>query len=192
VTHYREGHVDPGERKDGVRRWGMEAKDTTRDPRKEGAMTTSELPAWTMEDLWQGEQVNFAAHLAIMFRYLQAHDLDLDDFIRFVGEQVLPSWRGRGATVPIMLTGILRNVRANGGTVFEVTMTETRGEAIVSRLLRPDVMDRYGIPADQAERFWAKCLPIGQALGMRFTRTPLGDGRNQIVLERIAETATLF
>jgi hypothetical protein len=154
--------------------------------RKEGAMTTSELPAWTMEELWQGEQVNFAAHLAIMFKYLQAHGLDLDDFIRYVGTAVLPSWKRRGATVPIMLIGILRNVRANGGTVFEVMMDEARSEATVSRLLRPDVMDRYGIPAELAERFWDKFIPIGQALGIRFTRTVLGDGRNQIVLERIA------
>ena len=149
-------------------------------------MTTSELPAWTMEELWQGEQVNFAAHLAIMFKYLQAHGLDLDDFIRYVGTQVLPSWQRRGATVPIMLTHILRNLRANGGTVFAATMDEARGEAIVSPLLRPDVMDRYGIPADLAERFWDKFIPIGQALGIRFTRKDLGDGRNQIVLERIA------
>jgi hypothetical protein len=149
-------------------------------------MTANALPVWTMEELWQGEQVNFAAHLAIMFKYLQAHGLDLDDFIRYVGQQVLPSWRGRGATVPIMLTNILRNVRANGGTVFEVTMDEARGQAVVSRLLRRDVMERFGIPAAQAERFWDKFIPIGQALGIRFTRTELGDGRNQIVLERIA------
>jgi hypothetical protein len=133
-----------------------------------------------------GGAVNFAAHLAIMFKYLQAHGLDLDDFIRYVGQQVLPSWRGRGATVPIMLTNILRNVRANGGTVFEVTMDEARGQAVVSRLLWSDVMERFGIPAAQAERFWDKFIPIGQALGIRFTRTELGDGRNQIVLERIA------
>ena len=149
-------------------------------------MSVNELPAWTMEELWQGEQVNFAAHLAIMFKYLQARGLDLDDFIRYVGEQVLPSWRGRGATMPIMLTNILRNVRANGGTVFEVTMDEARGEAIVSRLLRPDVMERFGIPAAQAERFWNKFLPIGQALGIAFTRRARDDDRNQIVLERIA------
>ena len=91
-----------------------------------------------------------------------------------------------GATVPIMLTGILRNIRANSGTVFEATMDEARGEALVSQLLRPDVMDRYGIPADLAERFWDKFIPIGQALGIRFTRTPLGEGRNRIVLERIS------
>ena len=157
----------------------------TRDPRTEGAMTTSALPAWTLEDLWQGEQVNFAAHLAIMFKYLQAHGLDLDEFIRYVGTQVLPSWQRRGATVPILLTGILRNLRANGGTVFEATMDEARGEAVVSRLLRPDVMDRYGIPAEQAERFWDKFIPIGQALGIRFTRTELRDGRNRILLERV-------
>lgn len=47
-------------------------------------------------------------------------------------------------------------------------------------------MDRYGIPPELAERFWDKFIPIGQALGIRFTRTVLGDGRNQIVLERIA------
>ena len=149
-------------------------------------MTTSELPAWTMEELWQGEQVNFAAHLAIMFRYLQTHGLDLDDFIRYVGMQVLPSWQRRGATVPIMLTHILRNLRANGGTVFAATMDEARGEAIVSQLLRPDVMERDGIPAEQAERFWDKFIPIGQALGIRFTRTALDEGKNRIVLERIA------
>jgi len=149
-------------------------------------MNTVGLPAWTTEELWQGEQVNFAAHMAIMFKYLQAHGLDLDDFIRYVGEQVLPGWQQRGATVPAMLTGILRNVRANGGTVFEATMDEQRGEAVVSRLLRPDVMDRYDIPAEQAERFWDKFITIGKGLGLRFTRKDLGGGRNRIFVERVA------
>jgi len=83
----------------------------TRSPREEQeAVTTSEFPACTMDE---------------------AHGLDLDDFIPYVGTQVLPSWQRRRATAPIMLTGILRNVRANGGTVFEVGMDEERGEAIV-------------------------------------------------------------
>ena len=90
-------------------------------------MTASELPACSMEELWQGEQVNFAAHLAIMFRCLQAHGLDLDGFIRYVGMQVLPSWQRRGATAPSMLTHILRNLRANGGTFSRLTMDEARG-----------------------------------------------------------------
>ncbi len=142
--------------------------------------------AWTPDELWQHEQVNFAAHLAIMFHYLQQHGLDPADFTRFAGEAVLPSWKRRGATVPAMMNGILRNVLANGGMVEAVTIGEQEAEATVGSLLRLDVMERYGISADQAERFWDKFIPIGQALGIRFTRTPLGDGRNRIVLERLS------
>jgi hypothetical protein len=83
-----------------------------------------------------------------------------------------------------MMRGILHNVRANGGQVFSVTMDEQRAAAVVSRLLRPDVMDRYGIPAAQAEQLWDKFLPIGQALGIRFSRKELDGERSEIVLER--------
>jgi len=57
---------------------------------------------------------------------------------------------------------------------------------MVSRLLRPDVMDRYGIPAEQAERLWDKFITIGKGLGLRFTRKDLGGGRNRIFVERVA------
>ena len=141
---------------------------------------------WTTEELWQQEQVNFSAHIAIMFHYLQTHGLDPADFTRYAGEAVLPSWKRRGGTVADMMQGILRNVLANGGSVEAVTIGERQAEATVSSLLRLDVMERYGIPAEQAERFWDKFIPIGQALGIRFTRKELDGGRNQIVLERIA------
>ena len=141
---------------------------------------------WTPDELWQHEQVNFAAHLAIMFHYLKQHGFDPNDFIRYAGESVLLSWTRRGDSVADMMNGILRNVLANGGSVEAVTIGERQAEATMSSLLRLDVMERYGISAEQAERFWDKFIPIGQALGIRFTRTVLGDGRNQIVLERIA------
>jgi hypothetical protein len=120
-----------------------------------------------------------------MFHYLQKHGLDPADFTRFAGESVLPSWKRRGDTVADMMNGVLHNVLANGGSVVAVTIGEQQAEATVSSLLRLDVMERYGIPAAQAERFWDRFIPIGQALGIRFTRTALGDGRNQIVLERM-------
>ena len=53
----------------------------TRAPREEEATTRGEIPAWTRDELRQGEQVNFAAYLAIMSKCLQANGLDLDDFI---------------------------------------------------------------------------------------------------------------
>lgn len=34
---------------------------------------------WTTEELWKREQLNFAAHMAIMFEYLQKQGLSVDD-----------------------------------------------------------------------------------------------------------------
>ncbi len=54
---------------------------------------------WTPDELRQQEQVNFSAHLAIMFHFLEKHGLDLDEFISFVGGSVLPSWKQRGDSI---------------------------------------------------------------------------------------------
>ncbi len=141
---------------------------------------------WTMEESWQQEQVNFSAHLAIMFHFLEKHGLDLDEFISFVGGSVLPSWRRRGDTIPNVMNGILRNVLANGGTVLELTMDAEQAEARVTSLLRLDVMDRYGIPVEKASRFWNKFVPIAAALGMRFSWERMAAGYDRIRLERQA------
>jgi hypothetical protein len=132
---------------------------------------------WTPEEMWDQEQVNFSAHLVLMFRYLEKQGLGLEDFISFVGGSVLPSWKRRGDTISSVMNGILYNVLANGGAVLNVTIGEDRAEATVTSLLRLDVMDRYGIPADKASRFWDKFVPIAAALGMQFSweRTAVGQ-----------------
>ena len=138
---------------------------------------------WTAKELWEHEQVNFSLHLAIMFQYLESHGLPLDDFIRYAGEQVLPSWKRRGNTPEIMMKGILRNVLANDGSVLDVAMGDRQAEATVTSLLRLDVMEAYGITPDLAHRFWDKFIPIAEALGLRFTctRTPAGHDHIRIV-----------
>jgi hypothetical protein len=138
---------------------------------------------WTPKELWEHEQLNFSAHIAIMFQYLQDHGLAVNDFIRYTGEKVLPSWRRRGDTVEIVMNGILRNVLANGGSVLNVAIEERQAEATVTSLLRLDVAEQYGIMPDVAQRFWDKFIPIAAALGMRFTwkRTPAGHDRIQLV-----------
>ncbi len=45
---------------------------------------------WTPKELWEHEQLNFSAHIGIMFQYLQDHGLAVNDFIRYTGEKVLP------------------------------------------------------------------------------------------------------
>jgi hypothetical protein len=148
-------------------------------------MTVKAHTDWTLEELWQQEQVNFAAHMAIMFRYLEKHGLPPDDFIRFVGESVLPSWRRRGDTIPDVMNGILMNARANGATIQDVRITATKAEATVSNLLRPDVMERYGVAPDLANRFWDKFIPVADAFGMRFRSTLTPAGHARICLEKI-------
>ncbi len=46
---------------------------------------------WAPKELWDHEQLNFSAHIAIMLQYLQDHGLAVNDFIRYTGEKVLPS-----------------------------------------------------------------------------------------------------
>ncbi len=129
------------------------------------------------------EQLNFSLHLATMFQYLQAHGLAVEDFIRYTGEKVLPSWRHRGDTPEIMMNGILRNVLANGGSVLHVAIGDQNAEATVTSLLRLDVTERYGLAPELAQCFWDKFIPIAEALGMRFTwkRTPVGHDQIQLV-----------
>jgi hypothetical protein len=140
----------------------------------------------TPKELWEHEQSNFSAHIAIMFQYLEAHGLAVNDFIRYTGEKVLPSWKRRGDTPEIMMNGILRNVLANGGSVLHVTIGERLAEATVTSLLRLDVTEQYGITPDLAQRFWDKFIPIADALGMRFTWKRTEAGHDHIQLVRVA------
>lgn len=43
---------------------------------------------WTNDELWRQEQLNFAAHVAVMFTYLQKFNRSIDDFVRYTGEEV--------------------------------------------------------------------------------------------------------
>ncbi len=146
-------------------------------------MELKDYTDWTDKELWEHEQVNFSLHLAVMFQYLETHGLPVDDFIRYAGEQVLPSWKRRGGTPEIMMKGILRNVLANGGSVLDVSLGKTEAHATVTSLLRLDVMETFGTSAEVAQRFWNKFIPIAEALGLQFscTRTPAGHDHIKIV-----------
>ena len=146
-------------------------------------MTMKAYTEWTLKELWEHEQRNFSAHIAIMFQYLQEQGLAVEDFIRYTGEKVLPSWQHRGDTPEIMMNGILRNVLANGGSVLNVLIEDRQAEATVTGLLRLDVTEHYGITPELAQLFWDKFIPIAEALGMRFTwkRTPAGHDHIQLV-----------
>lgn len=150
-------------------------------------MTVKAHTEWTLEELWRQEQGSFSAHMAIMFLCLEKQGQPLDDFIRFAGESVLPTWRRRGQRVPDVMNGILFNARANRAPIRDVSITETRAEATVSNLLRPDVIKRYGIAPEMAGRFWDKFVPIASAFGLRFrfTRTRTSDGQDRIRLEKL-------
>lgn len=130
---------------------------------------------WTSEQLWQQEQSNFSAHLAMMFRWVDERGESLDDFIAYVGRASAPSWEGT-KTVEDLMEGVLINVRSNGHDVLSVERGDGRVRARVTGLVRADVMEFFGVPPEQSERFWDKFVPLAEALGMRFAWRRAGDG----------------
>jgi hypothetical protein len=125
---------------------------------------------WTTEELWKHEQLNFAAHMAIMFEYLLEQGLSVDDFVRYTADKVIPAWQeGVEKTVEDLMGGILLNVLANGGEVRETNNNDEEVTAKVSYLLNPETMQAFGSSPEMTERFWDKIVPIAEALGMDFT-----------------------
>ena len=125
---------------------------------------------WTTEELWKQEQLNFTAHMAIMFEYLQKYGLSVDDFVRYTAEKVIPGWQRKGIkTVEDFMRSILFNVAANGGEVLETNINDKEVTAKVSHLLNPEIMQILGSPPEMAERFWDKFILIAEALSMGFT-----------------------
>ena len=55
----------------------------------------------------------------------------------------------------------------------------------MTSLLRLDVMERYGIAADLAGRFWNKFIPLAAALGMRFSWERTAAGQDHIRVEKL-------
>jgi hypothetical protein len=134
---------------------------------------------WTPDELWQQEQSNFSAHLAMMFGYLVQHGLPTDEFVRFVGERSAPSWEGTEGVADLM-EGILLNVRSNGHEIVSVEMHDNRARATVTGLVRYDVMEFFGVPREQADAFWDKFHPLAEALGLSFTWQRIGDGAYEV------------
>lgn len=135
--------------------------------------STSELTAkvytdWEPEELWRHEQMNFAAHMALTFTYLQDRGLSLDDFYRYIGEKVVPSWR-ECAGIADFMNYTLVNVVANGGEVLESNSNDQRATATVTEILRSDVGERVGVAPAVLNSFWEKFVPIASSLGLVFT-----------------------
>jgi hypothetical protein len=140
---------------------------------------------WTMEELWRQERGNFSAHLALMFRYLLEQELSLDDFIRYTAEAVIAGWKPHVSTVADMMNGVLVNVLANGGQVLEADIADAEASATVTTLLDHCVMEDYGVAPETADRFWDKFIPLGDALGMRFTWERTDEGHYLIHLKEV-------
>ena len=141
---------------------------------------------WTSDELWQQEQLNFAAHLAVIFTYLPIHGLSIDDFIRYTGEEVISGWMEEVKTVAEMMNATLVNVRANGGEILEASLDDPScASARVTFLLNEQLMERLHCPVNLTSRFWDKFIPIATALGMRF-EWRLKDGQYHIQVKQKA------
>jgi hypothetical protein len=130
---------------------------------------------WSTEDLWRQEQSNFSAHLAMMFRWVEERGGSLEEFIDYVGRASAASWEGTESAEELM-EGVLLNVRSNGHEVLSVEREDGRVRARVTGLVRADVMEFFGVPAEQSDRFWDKFVPLAEALGLRFSWRRAGDG----------------
>jgi hypothetical protein len=140
---------------------------------------------WTNDELWQKEQRNFAAHVAVIFTYLQKHNLSVDDFVHYTGDEVISGWKDEVKTVADMMNAILVNVRANGGEILDASFeSDTRASATVTHLLNEELMSKFNSPVEVTSKFWDKFIPIAAALGMCFEWERLGERRYHIQVRR--------
>jgi hypothetical protein len=140
---------------------------------------------WTNDELWQQEQMNFAAHMAVMFTYLQKHGLSVDDFVRYTADEVISGWKDEVKTVADMMNAVLVNVRANGGEILDASFeSDTRASATVTYLLNEELMSTLSSPVEVTSKFWDKLIPIAAASGMRFEWERLGKRRYHIQVRR--------
>jgi hypothetical protein len=140
---------------------------------------------WTNDELWQQEQLNFAAHMAVMFTYLQKHGLSVDDFVRYTADQVIGGWKDEVKTVADMMNAILVNVRANGSEILEASFeSDHHASARVTCLLNEELMSTLSSPVEVTSKFWDKFIPIAAAVGMRFDWERSGEGQYHIRVRR--------
>jgi hypothetical protein len=126
---------------------------------------------WTKEELWDQVKMNFSAHMLLMYSFLRTKEIELDEFTRYVAQQVLPGWKSEVRTVDDLMNGILLNVLANGGSVRSIARTDNEITAVVSQLLEGDILDSLDLEYDDTHQLWNKFMPIASALDMNFTWT---------------------
>jgi hypothetical protein len=145
------------------------------------ALSAKVYSAWQPEELWHQEQMNFAAHMALAFAYVQERGLSLDDFHRYIGEKVAPSWQTCTGVADFMNYTLL-NVVANGGQVLATEWDEERASATVTEILLSEIGEHFGVAPAVLNSFWDKFIPIAEGLGLRFgwERTDAGQYRIEV------------
>jgi hypothetical protein len=134
---------------------------------KDAELSAKVYTAWEPHELWRHEQMNFAAHMALAFAYVQERGLSLDDFHHYIGEKVAPAWQGC-LGVGDFMNYVLLNVVANGGRVLDTASHDGAAAATVTEILRSDVGEQFGIAPAVLNSFWDKFIPIAVGVGLRF------------------------
>ncbi len=140
--------------------------------------------AWTMEELWQQAQRNFSGHMAIIFLFLQEKGLSVDEFVDYTAIKTSKRWKAVVKNIPDMMNSILLNVLSNGEKILEVKISDTMATAVVSGLLRSDLIANYSCPAEAADSFWNKFCYIAEDANAKFSWRKSEDGNFHLRLTK--------
>ena len=89
---------------------------------------------------------------AIIFLFLQEKVVSIDEFLDYTAKKTSKRWKAVLKNIPDMMNSILLNVLSNGEKIVDVKIGDTEATAVVSGLLRSDLIANYSCPAKASER----------------------------------------
>lgn len=142
----------------------------------------------TTNDLLEQERLNFSAHMALFYRYLDSHKMSFKDFNDFLGNSVSQGWKDEVQSLEDFMNGILLNVLANGGEVISVNKESNNNKItiIVSDILASDIMKSLGATNEMLGLLWDKYHTIAKKIGYAFSWSKTIDECYRIEISNIS------
>jgi hypothetical protein len=132
--------------------------------------------AFTEEQIAERGQDNWEHVLFGTIAYLKEHELSVDHWAHFLGEQFAPGW-GHGYTARDITERAALNVASAGATIRSIAGDADWAECVVGdwpptgKLASERFHHYFGLSAADVDPFWEIFRPIAAHLGFRYEWT---------------------
>jgi hypothetical protein len=146
--------------------------------------------------LLDGAQMNLSALIAGTMGFLKKKRIPIKDWVKYIGDEFEGSWGalegeklqnvlGHLLTLEILPLGVEAKTSEITPKKAEVTVTTLPSRIVLKKFgtTPKELLDGFGVTAEEMASFYAMYEPAAKAIGLKFTHR-LSGGRQLLAIER--------